>query len=162
MKKIIFAITAVAVLAAGALFVVGQIRAHRGEKGFGFGPGRGHMAGMMLRGLNLNDDQKAKVKSIFEATRTNVEPLRKALRENHEKLNAATAGGTFDQAQIQAIADEQGTLMAKMIVEQEKAKSQVFAILTDDQKAKAAQMRENFKQHMKDHKGAGAKPSGEE
>ena len=85
MKKIIFAITAVAVLAAGALFVVGQIRAHRGEKGFGFGPGRGHMAGMMLRGLNLNDDQKAKVKSIFEATRTNVEPLRKALRENHEK-----------------------------------------------------------------------------
>ena len=95
MKKIIFAITAVAVLAAGALFVVGQIRAHRGEKGFGFGPGRGHMAGMMLRGLNLTDDQKGKIKSIFEATRTNVEPLRKALRENHEKLNAATAGGTM-------------------------------------------------------------------
>src|SRR5438132_3219377 len=110
MKKIIFAILAVAVLAIGAIFVVGQIKAHRGEKGFAFGPGRGHMAGMMLRGLNLTDDQKAKVKTIFEATKTNVEPLRKALQANHEKMNAATANGAFDQAQVQAIATEQGDL----------------------------------------------------
>ena len=52
--------------------------------------------------------------------------------------------------------------MAQMIVERQKAKSQVFAILTDEQKAKAAQMRENFKEHMKDGKGFGARPNGEE
>jgi protein CpxP len=160
MKKIIFAIAAVVVLAAGAIFVAGQIKGRSGAKGFGHG--RGHMAGMMLRGLNLTDDQKAKVKSIFEAAKTDVQPLREALKENRKKLNSVTANGAFDQAQIQAIADEQGALMSKMIVEREKVKSQIIAILTDEQKAKAAQMRENFKQHMKDHKGTGAKPADKE
>ncbi len=162
MKKVIFGILAVAVLVAGVVFVVAQKRAHSGEKGFGFGPGQGHMAGMMLRGLNLTDDQKAKVKGIFETSHASVEPVMASMKENRQKMTAATANGAFDQAQIEAIATEQGNLMAKMIVERERAKSQVFAILTDEQKAKAAEMRQKFEEHMKGQKGAGHKPEGSE
>lgn len=162
MKKVIFAVVAVAVLAAATIFVVAQKRAHGYQNGFGFGKGHGHMAGIMLRGLDLTDDQKAKVKGIFEASRASVEPIMKSMKENHEKLRAATANGSFDQAQVEAIAAEQGNLMAKLIVEKERAKSQVFAILTDDQKAKAATMREKREPRMKDGKGFGAKPHGAE
>ena len=64
MKKRIIAIIAIAILAAGAVFVVAQKATdhHFGGRGRGFG--RGH--GMMLQALNLTDDQKAKVKSIMD------------------------------------------------------------------------------------------------
>ncbi len=161
MKKVIFAILAVAVLTAGTIFVVAQKRGHGGEKGSGFGHG-GPMGGMMLRGLDLTDEQKAKVKEIMDLSRTNVEPVMASMKENHQKMNAATAGGAFDQAQVEAIAAEQGTLMAKMIVEKQKAKSQVFAILTDEQKAKATEMRSKFEERTKDGKHFGGKRHGAE
>ncbi len=152
MKKIILGIIAVAVLAGGAIFVIAQKAGHVG--GPGFGPGRGgHMLGMALRGLDLTDDQQAKVKEIMEASKTNVEPLMHQMRDNHKSIEALTANGAFDQAKVEAAATEQGNIMAKMIVEREKAKAQVFALLTDDQKAKAAEMKSKFKEKMKDGKG---------
>ena len=85
-----------------------------------------------------------------------------SMKENHQKMNAATAGGAFDQAQVEAIAAEQGTLMAKMIVEKQKAKSQVFAMLTDEQKAKAAEMHSKFEERTKGGKHFGGKRHGAE
>ena len=66
MKKRIIAIIAIAILAAGAVFVVAQKATdhHFGGRGRGFGHG------MMLQALNLTDDQKAKVKSIMETSRS--------------------------------------------------------------------------------------------
>lgn len=104
----------------------------------------------MLRELNLTDDQKAKVKTIMETSKTTVQPLMASLRDNHKKLADLTANGAFDETQVQALATEQGDLMAKLIVEKERVKSQVFAILTDEQKTKAAQMKEQMKDHFKD------------
>src|SRR5215813_10072971 len=148
MSKKIIAIIAAAILATGAVFVVAQKAVHHGFGGPGRGFGRGH--GMMLQALNLTDDQKAKVKSIMETSRTNLKPTFEALRENHKKMEALTANGTFDEGQVSALATEQGSLMAKVVVERARVKSQIAAVLTDEQKAKAAQMREQFKQKMQE------------
>ena len=148
MKKRTIAILAVAILAIGAVFVVAQKVARHGGHGSGFG--RMHGAGLMLRELNLTDDQKAKVKTIMETSKTTVQPLMASLRDNHKKLADLTANGAFDETQVQALATEQGDLMAKLIVEKERVKSQIFAILTDEQKAKAAQMKNQMKDHFKD------------
>ncbi|MGH7783842.1 MAG: Spy/CpxP family protein refolding chaperone [Candidatus Binatia bacterium] len=156
MKKRTIAILAIAILAVGAAFVVAQKAMHHGFGGHGTGFGRMHGPGLMLRGLNLTDDQKAKVKGIMDAGRTTVKPIMQSLGENHKKMEDLTANGAFDEAQVQALATEQANLMAKMIVERERTKSQVFAILTDDQKAKAAQMKEQMKEHFKNRmKGSG-------
>lgn len=158
MKKIIFGIAAVVVLATAAIFVAAQKAHHGGGPGFGMGPGRGGMMAMALRGLDLTDDQKAKVKAIMEASRTNVEPLMQQMRDNHKQMAALGTDGTFDQAKVEALANGQSGVMAKLIVEKEKAKAQVFALLTDAQKAKAAEMRSKFEEHMKDGKGFEGKP----
>ncbi|MFM9903893.1 MAG: Spy/CpxP family protein refolding chaperone [Pyrinomonadaceae bacterium] len=152
-KKFIFGILAFAVLAVGAIFVVAQKAGHRDDSGFGHGLGRGGLMGMALRGLDLTDEQKAKVKEIMEASRASVEPLMQQMHDNHAKIAALGTDGAFDQAKVEALAAEQGNIMAKLIVEKEKAKAQVFAFLTDEQKAKAAEMRTKFEQKMKDHKG---------
>jgi protein CpxP len=138
-------LAATAVLLIGGMFVVAQRMRHHGFIGHG-GP-----AAMMFRQLNLTDDQKAKVKEILEANKATIQPIREAMKANHEKL--AALNGNFDEAQVSAIAKEQGDLTAQMIVARARVKSQIFAILTDEQKAKAAQlhdaMKERFQNRMK-------------
>ena len=101
---------------------------------------------MGLRQLDLTSDQQAKVKEILDANKGTVQPLREQLKANHEKL--AALGGNFDEGQVTAIAREQGDLMSQMIVARQKVKSQIFAILTDEQKAKATQLQQQMKQRF--------------
>lgn len=161
MKKIILGSVAVLFLATGAIFVIGQ-KAMRQHGGHGFGKGHGGPM-KFLRGLDLTDEQKSKVKEIMEASRTNVEPLMQQMHEKRKQIAELGTNGAFDQASVEPLAAEQGNIMAKLIVEKEKAKAQVFAILTDEQKAKAAEMRAKFEERSKDRKGfVGGKPRGEE
>ena len=146
MKKIVIGTVAAAVMVAGAILVVAQ-RGHKGPGGFG--RGGDHMLGMMAHGLGLTDDQKGKVKSIVDASRTEAEPLVQQLRDNHKNLETLGTDGTFDQAKTEALAGEQAAIMSKLIVERQKTKAQIFALLTDEQKAKAAEMRQKFGDRMK-------------
>jgi len=134
-------LAASAVLLVGGMFVVAQRVMHKSMHG----PGRGPM--MMFRQLDLTDDQKGKVKEIFEANKGTVQPLMEQLKANHERIAALNGS---DDAQLQTLAKQQGDLIAQMIVAREHVKSQVFAILTDEQKAKAEQMRDQMKQRFQD------------
>lgn len=164
MKKAIVMSAAAALLVCGVIIVMAQKGMDGGFRPFGQGPGghRGHGGpggiGMALRGLDLNEEQKAKVKEIMDASRSIVEPIMKQLHDNHEKLEELGTAGKFDQAAVEAIAAEQGSLTAKLIVEQERTRSQVFAILTDEQKAKAAAQKQEFEQRMKDRVRNGDRP----
>lgn len=155
MKKTIVGILAVVVLVGGAIFVVAQRSVNKGSGEFGGRRGGPHMAMMFLRGLDLTDEQKAKVREITEASRTNIEPLAQQMRDGHQKLAALGTDGSFDQAKVEALAAEQSALMGKMIVEKEKTKAQIFAILSDEQKAKAAELMKNRPERGKGHKGFG-------
>ena len=135
-----------AILVIGGVFAIAQRAMHKGFGGHGMRGEQGAM--MMLRRLDLTSDQQAKVKEIFEANKGTVQPLREQLKANHEKL--AALGGNFDEGQVTAIAKEQGELMSQMIVASQKVKSQIFAILTDDQKAKAQQLGQEMKQRFQD------------
>ena len=134
-------LAASAVLLVGGMFAVAQRVMHKSMHG----PGRGPM--MMFRQLNLTDDQKGKVKEIFEANKGTAQPLMEQLKANHERIAALNGS---DDAQLQTLAKQQGDLIAQMIVAREHVKSQVFAILTDEQKAKAEQMRDQMKQRFQD------------
>jgi Spy/CpxP family protein refolding chaperone len=159
MKKAVFGILTFVVLAAGAIFVVGQIGGRKAPDGMRGGRGGGQMMGMAMHGLDLNDDQKSKVKEISDGARTNVEPLMQQMRDNHKNLAALGVDGNFDQPKVEALANEQAGIMSKLIVEREKTKAQIFALLTNDQKAKAAQMHQKFGDGMKGH-GRGDKKDG--
>ncbi|MFZ1700495.1 MAG: Spy/CpxP family protein refolding chaperone [Pyrinomonadaceae bacterium] len=149
MKKIILSLAAAAILVSGALFVFSQKGPRKDSGHFGK---RGKGVAMFLRGLDLTDEQKAKVKEITDASRTSVEPMVQQLRENHKKIAGLGTDGTFDQTQVEAAAAEQGAITARLIVEKEKAKAQIFAILTDEQKAKASEMRAKFEERSKNGK----------
>ena len=153
MKKPVLIIAAAILIAAGAFLAIAQKSAgfagfrHCGP-GFGHGPG-GPGFGLPLRALGLTDEQKSQVEAILQANRPSLDAIRDQLRANHEKLASLGTDGAFDEAAVSAIAAEQGSLTAKMIVEREKIKAQIFSILTDEQKQKAAEFRKKFDERRK-------------
>lgn len=156
MKKVIFGLVAAIFLITGSIFVIAQKTADK--DGNCFGPvGHGHRGGIekALRGLDLTAEQKSKVKEIMETSRASIQPLMEQSRANHERMRGLGSDGNFDQAQIETIAADQGRIAAKMIVEKGRIKAQIFAILTDEQKAKAETMRTKFEEKFKTRKAAG-------
>lgn len=141
MKKVFIAIIALAVLATGVIFAVAQ-KASEEDKGH-HGRRGGHHRGMGLglRVIDLTDEQKVKIKEIRQANKAALQPLREAQKASRAKIAELTANGTFDEAQITALANEQAAAHAKLIVERQRVRSQIFALLTDEQKAKLAEMK---------------------
>jgi protein CpxP len=154
MKKLTVAILSIVLVAMGAMFIFAQTETgpKDGKRGFGK---RGHFAkrgfgkrggGMMLRGLDLTEEQKTQIKAIRQASRESMKPLHEQMKANRQKLAQLSESGTFDEAQVQAIAAEHGQLSAQMLVAREKVKAQIFNVLTPEQKAKAAEMKAQFQQ----------------
>ena len=148
MKKFIAAFMAIALVTVGTIFVFAQ----QSEGGKGkFKRGFGHRGGFgrLAKKLNLTDAQKEQVKQIMEASKAKIQPLKENMKSIHQQMEAATADGKFDEAQVQALATQQANIMAQMIVEKERIKSQFFAILTPEQQAQAKQLKEQMKEKFK-------------
>jgi protein CpxP len=146
MHKKFFIVTAIVLaLAAG-------LAASAATEGYGGRFGRhGGMLKRMTRELNLTDAQQAQIKSIMTAEKTKIQPLRQQLRQNQQAENASI-NGTFNQAQATAFAGKQSQIMNDLIVEKERAKSQIYAVLTPEQREKAQQLMQEHKQRWGQHR----------
>ncbi len=150
-KRIVIAASIAVVLVAGSVFAFAQT--HR----------RGHFRDSNLLGfaqkflgrasayLKLTDEQEAQIKAILEAEKPKVQPLIAELAVTRKALNEATDSGTFDEAQVKAIATKQGETLAELIVEKERVKTQIYAVLTPEQRAKAEQFRARIEERVKQH-----------
>lgn len=117
---------------------------------FGRGFGRHNFREMIARELNLTAEQKTQIEQIIESEKTNIKPLVQQLAEHRRQLKALGTDGTFNEAQVRAIAQQQGQTMSEMIVVKERIQSRIFAVLTPEQRTKATQMRERFEQRIHD------------
>ncbi len=151
MKKLAAAFLAIALVAIGTIFVFAQKA--DGDKGHkrGFGHHRGGF-GRLAKQLNLTDAQKAQMNQIREAGKAKTQPLRESMKSIHQQFEAATADGKFDEAQVQSLAMQQANIMAQLTVEKERAKSQVYAILTPEQQTQAKALKEQMKERFKNRR----------
>ena len=120
---------------------------HRGDGEQGErhgGPGGPDMLEHMARALGLTDDQKTKIKGIMEAVRPAEEARDQKREELHKQLEAATANGQFDEAKVRELANQQAALMADSIVDHERMKSQIYSLLSADQRTKADEMHKHM------------------
>ena len=129
------------VLCGTAIFSYAQQNDAASDSGWS-GQRHGHM-GFMARELNLTDAQKQQVKTMMQSQHATMRPLMQQLAENRKALLAATANGAFDQAKVQAIANQQSQAMAQLMVQKASIQHQIYTqVLTADQRTKADQMRE--------------------
>ena len=146
-------LVAAAVLIAGAVVVVsqqpgpppgpggpmGQGPMGPGGPGFRGGPQGGPRQGFgpfgpFGRELNLTDAQKAQIKSIQDSFRESDKALFDQMRALHEK-QGDVAPGTFDEAAVRSAAEARAKIQVELEVSHAKMMSQVFNVLTAEQKA---------------------------
>jgi protein CpxP len=147
-----FAIALITILLCGA---VAMSFAQQASDNGGAAGWRGHHRGgmeRMARELNLTDAQKAQIKTMFQAQRATTRPLMQQMAQNRLAMLNATSGGAFDQAKVQALANQQAQLKAQLEVQKASMRSQIYnQVLTSDQKAKADQMRQKQIARINEH-----------
>ena len=138
-KKYLITAVIVAVAAGLAATVFAQ------GPGWGHGRHGGRTLHWMTRQLNLTDAQQAQIKTIMKAEHTKIQPLMQQLRQNRQAQDASLTG-SFDEAKAQAFAASQAQIMTNVIVERERTKSQIYAVLTPEQRQKALELRQQRQQ----------------
>ena len=147
MKNRVLAIAGIAVLIIGTtVFALG----HGFQDGQGGRRGKDHarMMDHLSKALDLTAEQQTQVKALFDGMHSAEEARHAKRDELRKQLDAATANGQFDETRVRAIANEQAQLMADSVVEHERMKSKIFAILTPEQRTKAEAL---HKQHGGGH-----------
>jgi len=124
-----------------------QHHAMKGMRGQFMGGGMG----FPMRGLNLTDDQHAQIKQIFQNEKGNIKPLRQQEFQAHQQMMQLITSGTFDQAKATALASQEAQVHVQMQVEHAKIASQIYQLLSSDQKAKVTDMMAKHQQRMQQH-----------
>ena len=161
MRNRVFAVTSILALIVGvAILAAGRseaVRAHFQMGGFqhpGEGPAHAfgpEMVDHLARELNLTDSQKSQVKTLFESAQGTFAQLHQKMDDLDKQLESVTANGEFDEAQVRALATQKAQLMADALVEHERMKSKIFAILTPEQRTKALEMLKRHHEHFGFH-----------
>lgn len=97
-------------------------------------------AARLAERLALDDTQKASVSAIFERHRPAHEALRERMRKQHDAAKALNPKGANYSAQSQALADAAGTLARDQFLERAQMKSDLSAVLTEEQMRKFDEM----------------------
>lgn len=149
-KKFFLGATAIILVAAagmaGTLLAQGPAQNfHRGFRHHG-----GWMLQHMTKELNLTTDQQTQIKNIMQAQKSKTQPLMQQMRQNRQ-AEEANITGNFDENQARTFANKQSQIMSDLIVEQERTKSQIYAVLTPEQRQKAQQLMQQRQQRMQEH-----------
>ncbi len=115
-------------------------RQHFGGPGFGI-PDPGMITGRMADYLDLDDAQRESVKSIMEAAKPELQALREKFRANHDALTTLDA----DSPEVQNIAVANGELATEGTLLFVRIRGEITAVLTEEQRAKLAEAKENRK-----------------
>jgi protein CpxP len=150
-----FFITAAILMAVAA----GLATAALGQRpGKGFGHHSGWMLKHMTKELNLTEAQQTQIKSIMADGKTKMKPLLEQLRQNRQAENSI-GNGTFNETQARAFASKQAGIMTDLMVEKQRTRSQVFAVLTPEQQQKAQQLMQERRQHRQERMKKHAEPT---
>ena len=108
--------------------------------------------GMLLRGIELTDEQKTKVKAVREAAAPQLRESMKEAFESRKALRELTFSGKFDEAQAQKLAQTGADAMARASVLKAKADSEVLALLTAEQRKELDERAERMKEKHQERK----------
>ena len=132
-------------LCAGGVLADHHIHGGAFMAGMGAEPGPGMMFPMILRGLGLSADQQTKVRDIMDKHRARFQDLFSQLRTAHEAMMAKLlAPGPVTADDLKAPTQKVAALRDQLTQEGIAVALEVRAVLTADQLAKAADVRQRL------------------
>ena len=148
MKKYAIAAGILVLVMGAALALHAEAKFRRASQSWGGPPMAGRFLQHMADVLDLTDAQQAQIKKMWKDEQPTLKPLLQQLAQGHKQMVAATSGGKFDQAQVQAIANQQAQTIAQLIVEKQKLQSKVYTVLNADQQAKFDRLQQRHMARM--------------
>jgi Spy/CpxP family protein refolding chaperone len=134
-----------ALIVAGTVAVSQTVkRTHWEHDGMFGGPGLGFLA----HRLDLTEEQRAQAKEILAKENPTIQPLLQQLALTRHQLRQFAEGGIFDEAQVRAIAGQQGQTLTELTVQKARIEAELVKILTPEQKTKLTQMMDRREQRM--------------
>ncbi len=118
----------------------------RGEHGMHGGRGMDGGFGRFGRNLNLSDAQKTQMQQIAERFKASTKSLHEQLRNLDRNSDAAGDNGTFNESAVRQAAQSRANLEVELEVSHARMMSEMFAVLTLEQKAQLAQQRQQWQQ----------------
>jgi Spy/CpxP family protein refolding chaperone len=146
------------VLTAEQMQKVQQMHADRlgrfGAMGFG-GRGPGGRFHQLLEDLNLSDQQKQELFSIFMEHRETKQDGMKTFLGTHKEIVDLLLTEEFDEQKVRAVFQQQSPEWEDMFVEHAKTFSEMKAVLTPEQVETLQQKAEEFFEHVENWQGKG-------
>ena len=102
---------------------------------------------MALHFLDLTGAQKAQIKTIQDTADAQAETFFDKLREDHDALDAATAKGQFDEAQVRALAAVIAQQEIELTVTRARKDAAIYQVLTAAQRARLDQFHAAHEAH---------------
>ena len=117
----------------------------------GHGMFGGSMMGFHARALNLTDDQRTQMKSVMAKEKPALKPLFTQLATTRQQIRQLEMSDTFDEAKVRELATQQAQTMTELTVQQARIHSELYQLLTPDQKTKLTQMMQQRQQRIQEH-----------
>ena len=155
MKSRIKLIVSLSVVALGLLVGVAIAADQEGEgsmhQGMMMHHGFGDGLGLPLHQLNLTDEQKTQIQQIMKNEHANMKPLMQQEFQAHQQMMQLVTSGNFDEGKAAKIAAQESQTHVQLQVEHARIASQIYNLLSSDQKAKVADMVAKHQQRMQEH-----------
>lgn len=94
----------------------------------------------MERRLNLTDDQRERIKTILKAEGPAIQSLAARVHAERERMESQP----YDEVAVRSFVQQHETTMEDVVVEREKVRAEIQAVLTPEQRKMAAEMRESL------------------
>ena len=107
--------------------------------------GGGKMMGRMIKKLDLTEAQQAELKTMREAQKTQSEGLREQMKALRTEMKALDSTSADYDSQVAALADKKANIDRQKFIQRSAAQQQFEAVLTEEQRAKLKEMKENRK-----------------
>lgn len=109
----------------------------------GHGPMAEHMLDYFTRQLNLTDDQLTQAKALMQKQMSGMKPLFQQERQIEKQLHHLAESDTYDAnaaAKVQTLATQKAQLDAQLTVARTQLHSQMYQLLTPDQRTQLKQI----------------------
>ena len=105
----------------------------------------GHFKKMMQQ-LNLTEEQQSQVKSIFEDFRESHKDQRKQIRAERQAMNDLMRQEALDETLLRKQMRKMSEMREDMMIERIKMMKQVRSLLTDEQKARLDELKQQWRE----------------
>jgi periplasmic protein CpxP/Spy len=147
-RNLILATLLAGSLATAGFVTVGHAGPQCGHRSGAYGEGMGYSEGRhdplkrLMHHVNLTDAQQSEIKTIIEASRTDTENVRQQLLDNRKAMSDLVTGSDYDIEKVRELADQQAKLRAELSVARIDTMHRTLQVLTAEQQAEIAKMRE--------------------